>query len=217
MVLQALGNLLQLGVNKALTAAVPVALNVGTQFVTGLVTRELNRSARNDSDDAFKALIRAAANAVSPTAALGQTAVPAGGPVTGTAFDPPTLIPPSIQPANRVLQTNPDFFPRNQTFTASRRPPEVFLGDSQPVGFAGAALRGLRSFGRAARSAPKAIRGTAGKFDPRTPIGRRMLGTGAAAVAAETAASAGLDAIFNPSQAFAPTNGFPTSGNFLRV
>jgi len=135
-------NLLSQGFNALLNVAVPAALGVGTQFVSGLLTRELTRSQRNDADDAFKAAIRAASNAVSPTVALGQTAVPVGGPATGTPFLPATLTPPSIVPANRVLQTNPNFFPRLQTFQGSRRDPSVgFL--PQTVGLPGGQLFGL--------------------------------------------------------------------------
>lgn len=197
----AFSNILNIGVNKLLSTAIPAALQVGTQFVTGLVSRELTRAQRNDSDDAFKSLIRAAANAVSPTAALGQTAVPSGGPATGTAFAPPTLIPPSIQPAQRVLQTNPDFFPRNATFTEQRRG-GINLAESQPVGFMSSAVKRLSQ-----------------QFNPRTPIGRRMIGAGAGAVAVETGVQVGLGALF-PGTVTAPTRnggGFPSSGNPLRI
>ncbi len=148
------GNLLGLGFNALLNIAVPAALGVGTQFAAGLITRELNRSQRNDADDAFKAAIRAASNAVSPIVAIGQTAVPAGGPATGTAFQPSTLIPPSILPANRVQQINPDFFPRLQTFGQSRRDPalgfEFAPSLSQPVGFGAGGLiqKGAEFLGR---------------------------------------------------------------------
>ncbi len=214
----AFSNILNIGVNKLLNTAIPAALNVGTQFVTGLVSSELNRAQRNDSEDAFKSLIRAAANAVSPTAAIGQTAVPAGGPATGTAFAPATLIPPSIQPAQRVLQTNPDFFPRVSTFQTERRPPPLFNPNDprlqspfvRPVGFMSEAIKLGRRLGAG-------VRGTAGKFDPRTPLGRRSIGVGAGVVAADAAATLGLESLFPPT-VFAPgTGGFPTSGDPLRV
>ncbi len=201
-----LANLFNIGANKLLNVAIPAALNVGRDFASGLVQRELTRAQRNDSDDAFKALVRAAANAVSPTAALGQTAVPAGGPATGTAFAPPTLIPPSIQPARRVLQTNPDFFPRNDTFTASRRADFAFdparsTPQVRPVGFmSSAASKLFQAF--------------------RTPINRRMAGLTAAGVGVETAATFGINAILNPSVATAPSNGFSgiaSSGPALRI
>ncbi len=130
-----LGNLLGLGFNALLNVAVPAALGVGTQFASGLITRELNRSQRNDADDAFKAALRAAASAVSPTVAIGQTAVPVGGPATGTAFQPATLIPPGILPAGRALETDPNFFPRNESFQGSRRDPSLGFV-SQTAGFA---------------------------------------------------------------------------------
>ncbi len=145
----------------------PQALNVGQQFTTSLINRELNRDAVNAIQDRQKAQLRAAANAVSPTAAAGQTAVPAGGPAIGTAFMPATIVPPSIQPPQRVLQTDPDFFPRNrgQQFRTTRRPEPLFVsggatGDfSVPdfnrfplvevgVGGVGALVRGGASFVR---------------------------------------------------------------------
>jgi len=217
-----LGNLLGLGFNALLNVAVPAALGVGTQFASGLIARELNRSQRNDAEDAFKAALRAAASAVSPTVAIGQTAVAVGGPATGTAFDPPTLIPPSIVPANRVQQTNPNFFPRLQTFGASRRDPSLgFL--PQPVAFGGLGapiLRGVQSVVRGFRSAPSAMRGTASRaFGPRAPIGRQMAGVVAGAAALETGAAVGLDFLF-PDTAFAPGRpggGFPLTGDPLRI
>ncbi len=150
-----LGSFLGPALNQLLNVAVPAALGVGTQFVSGLLTRELNRSQRNDSEDAFKAAIRAAANAVSPTVALGQTAVPAGGPATGSPFQPATLTPPSIVPANRIQQINPNFFPRVQTFQGTRRdsslgflPGESQLAQLLPVGIPGAFGRFPQGLGR---------------------------------------------------------------------
>ncbi len=115
---------------KGIAAITPFALGVGNQFATGLINRELQRNSQNDLADAIKAQLRAASNAVSPTAAPGQTAVPAGGPATGSAFQPATLLPPSIQPPQRILQTNPNFFPRSSvaTFQSTRRPPDLFVG-----------------------------------------------------------------------------------------
>ncbi len=221
----AFGNLLNLGANKLLNFALPVALDVGAQFATGLVTRELNRAARNDSDDAFKALLRAASNAVSPTVAIGQTAVPAGGPATGTAYLPATLVPPSIQPPARVLQTNPDFFPKQTgaAFQTSRRPPELFRGgdlfdfnprasvpQTQNVGLVTAGAKIFQRLKSGFGTASSRVRRGAEAFDPRTPIGRRMLGVAAGGVAVETAGRVGLDMLF-PNEALAP------SGNPLRV
>ncbi len=53
------------------------------------------------------------------------------------------------------------------------------------------------------------------QFDPRTPLGRQMLGTGAGAVALETGIGVGAQFAF-PETAFAP-GGFPTSGDPLRI
>ncbi len=107
--------------SRGLQALTPIALGVGEQFATGLINRELNRGSKNDLEDAIKAQLRAAANAISPTAAPGQTAVYSGGPATGAAFLPATLLPPSIQPPQRVLQTNPNFFPRTSAATFPSR------------------------------------------------------------------------------------------------
>ncbi len=203
--------------SRGITALTPVALGIGEQFATGLLNRELTRGARNDLDDAIKAQLRAAANAVSPTVAPGQTAVFSGGPAIGSAFAPATLLPPSIQPPQRILQTNPNFFPRSSaaTFQRTRRPPDLFrdltpeeeraLQFPTQAGVGGAmssAIRGgvefLRSFG---------VSGS-----------RALQGVGIGAVAAETAAiGAGL--LLNPSTAFAPglNGGFPTSGDALRI
>jgi len=200
-------------ISGVVSRAVPLALQVGEQFATGLLTRELNRSSKNDLEDAIKAQLRAASNAVSPTAAPGQTAVPSGGPATGSAFAPATLLPPSIQPPQRILQTNPNFFPRESgaTFQTTRRPPDLFITDEQlrrfPVSQAGvggaisSAVRGgvefLRSFG--------------------TTGSRALTGVGVGAVAVE-AGAIGAGMLLNPSTAFAPgVGGFPTSGDPLRI
>ncbi len=221
----ALSNLFQQGVNTLLNVAVPAAVQAGGQFVGGLVQRELNRSSRNDLEDAIKSQIRAATNAVSPTAAIGQTAVYSGGPATGSAFAPATLLPPSIQPPNRILQTNPDFFGGQQarSFATTRRPPDVFLSDSQPVfpgttnvGLGSAVLTGIRKAGEVLRGGGMRLGRTAQQFDPRTPLGRQMIGVGAGAIAAETALSFGADAIFNPSQV-GEFSGIASSGDPLRI
>lgn len=185
-------------------------LDIGKQFVTGLVTRELNRSDRNDQQDAIKAALRAAANAVTPVVAPGQSAVFSGGPPTGTAFQPPTLIPPSIQPPQRVLQTDPDFFPRVSQFTEQRRPPGLFTTAqdfTQPA-----------FFGQLLRGGVAAARRLGQQFDPRTPIGRRMLGTAGGAVALETGAAVIGESIFSPGVATAPSfQPFPQTGDPLRI
>ena len=196
-------------IGRGVSALAPLALGVGNQFVTGLINRELSREGRNAAEDSVKARLRAAANAVSPLVAAGQTAVFSGGPPTGSAFRPPTLIPPSIQPANRVLQIDPGLvnpFVSN-SFVQSRRPAPLF----QEAGFGGPLLSGaarlLRRFGRSAR-----------QFDPRTPIGRRMAAVGAVGLAGETAVQFGLGAVFDPSTAEAPTfTPFPTTGDPLRI
>lgn len=227
---QVFGNLLNLGASKLLSFAAPLALDVGTQFATGLITRELTRAQRNDSDDAFKSLIRAAANAVSPTVAIGQTAVPAGGPATGSAFAPATLTPPSIQPPNRILQTDPNFFPRlsGANFQTSRRPPELFNFDpgisvpqTQNVGFMSEAVKRLgKSLSRGGRNLGPAIRGTASRLNPqRLTATNQIRGMAAATgVAGGVAGDVALDALF-PSTAFAPgrLTPFPSQGNPLTI
>jgi hypothetical protein len=180
----------------------PGALEVGKQFATGLINRELSRDAVNAQQDAIKAALRAASNAVSPTVAPGQTAVFSGGPATAQAWAPPTLIPPSIQPPNRAaLQTNPAFFPAQQSaqFDLSRRPPDFFPG-TQQVGF----------MSEAVKRATRLFR------DPRT--GKAMAGVTAGAVALETGGMVAGDFIF-PNQAFAPGVGpaLAERGNPLRI
>ncbi len=196
--------------------AIPIGLQVGEQFASGLLTRELNRSSKNDLEDAIKAQLRAAANAVSPTAAPGQTPVYSGGPATGSAFMPATLLPPSIQPPNRILETNPNFFPRTSVaaFQSARRPPDLFTGDrlvfeggfpTTNVGL-GSALAG--SLGR--------IVGGIKSFGPTGA--RRMAGLAGAGVAVETGAAVAGQFLF-PSTASAPglQGGFPSSGDPLQI
>ncbi len=184
-------------------------LGVGQQFATGLVTRELNRGSSNDLKDALKAQLRAASNAVSPTVAPGQTAVYSGGAPIGSAFSPATLLPPSIQPPQRILQTNPDFFGGQQSaqFATSRRPPDVFVGSDFPIQTAGlgtAIVRGAQALGRFGSSF-----GVSGK--------RALAGVAVGGVAAETALTVGAQLAF-PSTAFAPGGGgFPQSGDPLRI
>ncbi len=191
------------------TIAGQAALKSGADFVTGLVSRELNRSARNAQEDSLKAALRAAANAVSPTVAIGQTAVPVGGPATGSAFAPATLLPPSIQPPQRVLQTNPNFFPKTREAIPALnggvvRQPFESVG-SQPVGFVSGALAAGRLFSKTFGGA-------------RAPIGRRMAGLRGTAIATGTASAVAADAIFAPGVAIAPDIGsFPTSGDPLRI
>ncbi len=211
--------------SRAVSALAPVVINAGQQFATGLINRELNRSSRNDFEDAIKAQLRAATNAVSPTAAIGQTAVYSGGPATGTAFAPATLLPPSIQPPQRILQTNPAFFGGRdpQQFDVSRRPPDQFvgarvdLGRSVPITNVGLGSEIIKALGRFGGRAAGRVSRTATAFDPRTPIGRRMLGVAAGGAAVQTGAGVALDFAF-PDTAFAPgTNGFPTTGAPLRI
>lgn len=205
-------------VSRGLSAVAPIALSAGTQFTTALINRELSRNSRNDFEDSIKAQLRAAVNSISPTAAPGQTAVYSGGPATGTAFTPATLLPPSIQPPGRILQTNPNFFGGlgSAQFQGSRRPTDLFTsgpaGLTQPIattniGLAGAVLRGLGS--------------VAGRFSRFGGVGaglpRRMAAVTAGAVALETGANVALDFGF-PRTAFAPgTGGFPTSGDPLTL
>ncbi len=229
-----LGRGLQTLTQDILPAVGSAALNIGTQFTSQLVTRELNRSADRARDDALKAALRAAANAVSPTAAPGQTAVFSGGPATGSAFLPATVLPPSIVSPAQILQTDPNFstvFPGTGAVTTSFGQPvrsgivsvsptnQTLLAglpggpgvQPQPV-FFGAAAKAAIKFGQR-------IRKGASAFDPRSPIGRRMLGVAAGGAAVQTGAMALTDAIFSPGTAFAPTGpgGFPQSGNPLRI
>ncbi len=204
--------------SPALSAGV---IDIGKQFAKGLVNKELNRSSRNDLEDAIKAQLRAATNAVSPTAAVGQTAVPAGGPAIGSAFAPATLLPPSIQPPQRILQTNPNFFSGNEprSFKTQRRPPDLFVDPNLLVfpggvpttnvglGLVAPIVRGAQAVGRFARSF-----GTTGR--------RAMAGVTAGAVALETGIGVGSQFAF-PNTAFAPGasgfSSFPTEGDPLRI
>ncbi len=220
----AFSNLFGIATNKLLSVAVPAALNIGEQFATGLITRELNRSSKNDLEDAIKAQLRAAANAVSPTAAPGQTAVPSGGPATGSAFAPATLLPPSIQPPQRILQTNPNFFPRQsaQTFQTTRRPPDLFVDPNLLVFPGGPPTTNVALSALAApvvRGA-QAIGGFLSRFGSPMKAGvpRALAGVTAGAVALETATGVGAQMLF-PSTAFAPGGGggFPAGGDPLRI
>ena len=224
------GSILGGAISRGVSALTPFALGVGGQFASGLINRELNRGAKNDLEDAIKAQLRAAANAVSPTAAPGQTPVFSGGPATGTAFLPATLLPPSIQPPQRILQTNPNFFPRQSAaaFQTTRRPPDLFVGDedflrfpTSQAGLGGAVSAAARAAANFARSF-----GVSGR--------RAMAGVVGGAIAAETAAGVGLQFAF-PTTALAPSGpalrlnggpmphvgtqvptGLPRTGNFQR-
>ncbi len=205
-----LGSVLTGALSRGISAITPLALGIGGQFATQIINRELSRGAKNDLEDAIKAQLRAAANAVSPTAAPGQTPVPAGGPATGSAFLPATLLPPSIQPPQRILQTNPNFFPRQSaaTFQSTRRPPDLFAGDrlvfpELPVAFGGGIIQGAKALSRL--------------FGKGTP--RQLAGVAAGGVVAEAALGFGLDAVLNPSIASAPglQGGFPSGGDPLRI
>lgn len=216
-----------------------VGLNIGKQFATGLVAQQVARLQKNSVADQVKAQLRAAANAVSPTVAPGQKGTYSGGPATGTAFQPATLLPPSTEPPGRILHTNPDFFPRNDTFSLQRRVATgigaVPIPNAAPVPVT-AGIRRVGFLSGAARVGtmiaeellPRAVTATkAGatiaarrgaqvleQFNPATPIGRRMLATGAAAVGLETAGQYGLDAILNPSVA---GEAIQSNGNPLRI
>ncbi len=200
-------------------------LQVGQQFTSSLINRELNRDTVNAIQDRQKAALRAAANAVSPTAAVGQTAVPAGGPATGTAFMPATIIPPSIQPPQRVLQTDPDFFPRNrgQQFQTERRPAPLFEGEQflQPAflgSLAGPIVRGGVALGRRFANRGLEAIGRTGRTIARAPVGVQLGGLAAAGVAGEAAVGFGLDAIFNPSIAGQDQfTAFADSGPALKI
>jgi len=206
------GSILGGALSRGVSALAPLALGIGGQFASGLINRELNRSSSNDLEAAIKSRLRAAANAVSPTVAPGQTAVFSGGPATGTAFDPPTLFPPSIQPPQRILQINPAFAGGRQPeqFATTRRPPDLFVSDEDLLRFptTQAGLGGAVS--AAARAAAQFARsfGVSGR--------RAMAGVTAGAVAVETAGVLGGGLIF-PRTAFAPTSGFPTEGDPLRI
>jgi len=188
------------------TGLLSSGLQVGQQFTTSLINRELNRDTVNAIQDRQKAALRAAANAVSPTAAVGQTAVPSGGPAIGTAFQPATLIPPSIQPPQRVLQTDPDFFPRNrgQQFQTTRRPAPLFEGEQflQPAfagSIAGPILRGAGALARRFANRGFEAIGRTARTVERLPVGAKLAGLAGVGVAGEAAIGFGLDAILNPS------------------
>ncbi len=194
-------------VSRGASLLAPIAVSAGGQFVNQLVNRELNRSSRNDFEDAIKAQLRAAVNAVSPTAAPGQGPVFSGGPATGPAFSPPTLLPPSIQPPNRILQTDPAFFGGKNParFQTTRRPPDVFVGEDPRLVFPGGVdttnvmLGGLvRPLVSGAAAAGRFFRsfGASGS--------RRMGGLRGTAVAGETAAAVALGSVFDPGIAHAP-------------
>jgi len=199
------GSILGGAISRGVSALAPLALGVGQQFASQLINRELTRSSRNDLEAALKADLRAAANAVSPMVSPGQTPVFSGGPATGSAFIPATFLPPSIQPPQRILQTNPNFFSGQEplNFQTERRPPDLFLGDSRfPVSEAGvgglvsAGARFLRQFGR----------------------GSGMKGLTATAIGVE-AGAIGAGMLLDPSTAFAPGRGggFPLRGDPLTI
>jgi len=209
----AFSNLFQGIASKVLPTLGSIGLNIGNQYATGLINRELTRDARNDVQDQIKAQLRAAANAISPTVAPGQTAVYSGGPPVGSAFRPPTLIPPSIQPPQRVLQIDPGLVNPvvSNSFAISRRPPGAFQQQLpiQPA-FLPAAVGAVRA-GLGAIGSGFSRFGGFGRGVPRA-----MAGVTAGALAAETAGMVAGDAIFNPSVAFAP-GGFPSTGNPLQI
>lgn len=89
---------------------VPTVLQGGTDILTGLARRELSRDARRAQEDALKAQVRQAINAISPVVAIGQGPEFSGGSATGTPFIPPTILPPATVPANQQLKVNPNLF-----------------------------------------------------------------------------------------------------------
>ncbi len=206
------------------------ALNIGGQYVSGLVNRELGRDAANAAQDQIKAQLRAAANAISPLVAPGQTAVFSGGPPTGSAFRPPTLIPPSIQPPQRSLQIDPGLVNPvvSNSFALSRRPPGAFVSEAErfrvPLGpgrsgpLEAEDITGPAFLGGIARGIGTGLSRLGNPF--RAGIPRAMAGLTATAIGVETAASVAGQFIF-PSVAEAPgrggITGFPTDGNPLRI
>jgi hypothetical protein len=184
-ILTALGTQIVQALPSLATTVGQVGLNIGSQFVSGLVNRELTRDQRRDAEDLIKAQLRAASNAVSPVVAPQQGPQFSGGPPTGQAFIPPTLIPPGPSPSNQAFPINPEFAVGSQ------------LVDTRQAGFGTFLGNILR---RPAARASELAR----QFSPRTPVGRRMIGTAAAGVAAETAITMGLDATLAPGTAFAP-------------
>ncbi len=223
------GALLAAGLQNVLPTIGRAALDIGSNYVSGLVNRELSRKSSNELEADIKAALRAAANAITPTVAPGQTAVFSGGPPVGSAYRPPTLIPPSIEPPQRVLQIDPGLADPvvSNAFDLSRRPPGAFLStagiqsaeqarrqsggqlpqisviDPALTQFPGATPAFLPGAIRLGGSIARGLGGFARKFDPRTPIGRQMLGVAAGGAAVETAAQVGLQGLF-PSTAFAP-------------
>lgn len=224
----AFANLIQLGASKLVPAVGTAALDIGSRYVSGLVNKELNRGSRNEFEADIKAALRAAANAVTPTVAPGQTAVYSGGPPVGSAYRPPTLIPPSIEPPLRVLHIDPGLSDPvvSNAFDLSRRPPGAFgapiqetsanrarrLGldlpqisviDPSLLDFPGTQPAFAGGLVTGAIKLGQRLRRGAAAFDPRTPTGRRMIGAAAGGVAVETAAQVGLSGLF-PQTAFAP-------------
>lgn len=173
-------------------------LDIGKQFVGGLIQKELNRSSRNDLEDAIKAQLRAAANAITPTVAPGQGPVFSGGPPVGAPFITPTLLPPSIQPPARVLQIDPGLsIPSSfASFQTQRR------GGRAPVqaGMGTAAVEALKRFGRF--------------IDPRNPFGRQGALVAGGAVALETAGAVATDFLFPPIAEAPGRNGFTAVQDF---
>ncbi len=118
---------------------------------------------------------------------------------------PATIVPPSIQPPQRVLQTDPDFFPRNRgrQFQTSRRPAPLFVSSGGATGdFSGgvsqADLDRFPLVEGGVGGAINFIRGAARAFDPRTFVGRRMIALEAANVAGTAALTLGAKALFDP-------------------
>ena len=227
----ALSNLFGGIANRLLPTLGEAALNIGSQYVGGLVNRELSRDATNAAQDAIKAQLRAAANAISPLVAPGQTAVFSGGPPTGSAFRPPTLIPPSIQPPQRSLQIDPGLVNPvvSNNFALSRRPPGAFgpfagvrgINPNAPQPFQVEDITQPAVLGPIVSGGAAVLRGLGRLGNPfARGVPRAMAGVTAGAVAVETAAGVATDFLF-PNTAFAPGSGgitgFPQNGNPLRI
>lgn len=233
----ALSNLFGGIASRILPTIGTAALNIGGQYVSGLVSRELNRDATNAAQDQIKAQLRAAANAISPLVAPGQTAVFSGGPPTGSAFRPPTLIPPSIQPPQRSLQIDPGLVNPvvSNSFALSRRPVGPFgnvitginpsanipLGPGRSGSLEAQDITTPAFLPQIIQGGVAAARGLGAAIGSLGPTGARaMAGLTGTAIGIETGAFVAGQFI-NPSVAHAPGRSpftpFPSSGNPLQI
>jgi hypothetical protein len=113
------------GVSGLVREAIPLIAQTGTaigaEYLKGLVQKELNRDVVNAQQDAIKAAVRSAANAVSPIAAPGNVAVGSGGPAIGSAFLPTVFTPTSISSARlTATAVNPNFAQVSPALPVSR-------------------------------------------------------------------------------------------------